>query len=336
MLSVYRIFVLVCFVVAAPAAVAIDIERAEVQAFIAQMTDKHGYDADVLAAALEAAATKQSIIDAISRPAERTLTWGEYRNIFLTEERIAAGSTFWQENRPAIERISKDTGVSPEILVAIIGVETYFGRITGNYRVLDALTTLAFDYPPRSKFFKSELEQFLLLVREEGIDAQEPTGSYAGAMGRPQFMPSSYRAYAVDASADGQRDIWENWQDVIGSVANYFVEHGWQSGNEVAAQATLSDRWRGEVPANTLKPKETVGGLSQQGVVFATEMPPNHTSQLLSLEGADGTERWVGFHNFFVITRYNRSVMYALAVHQLGQAIASQVAEQTASVTDPL
>ena len=336
MLSAYRLIVLTCFTVAAQPTFAIDTERADVQAFIAQMTEKHGYDAETLATALQAADSKQSIIDAISRPAERTLTWGEYRNIFLTEERIEAGATFWQENQTDLDRISKDSGVSPEILVAIIGVETYFGRITGNYRVLDALATLAFDYPPRSKFFTSELEQFLLLVREEGIDAQEPTGSYAGAMGRPQFMPSSYRAYAVDASDDGQRDIWENWQDVIGSVANYFVEHGWQTGNEVAAQATLSDRWQGEVPDNTLRPKETVAGLSEQGVVFATDMPADHTSQLLSLEGAEGVERWVGFHNFFVITRYNRSVMYALAVHQLGQEIASQVAEQATSVADSL
>ena len=336
MLSAHRLIVLTCLAVAAQPAVAIDIERADVQAFITKMTEQHAYDADTLKAALEAATSKQSIIDAISKPAERTLTWGEYRKIFLTEERIDAGAAFWQENRADLERISKDTGVSPEILVAIIGVETYFGRITGNYRVLDALATLAFDYPPRSKFFSSELEQFLLLVREERIDAQQPTGSYAGAMGRPQFMPSSYRAYAVDASDDGQRDIWENWQDVIGSVANYFVEHGWQSGNEVAARATLSDRWRGEVPANTLKPKETVAGLSRQGVVFATDMPADHTSQLLSLEGADGVERWVGFHNFFVITRYNRSVMYALAVHQLGQEIATKVTDGAASVADAL
>ena len=209
--------------------------------------------------------------------------------------------------------------------MGIIGVETYFGRRTGNYRVLDALATLAFGYPPRSKFFRNELEQFLLLVREEEMEAIDATGSYAGAMGRPQFMPSSYRAYAVDSSADGKRDIWTNWADVIGSVANYFVRHGWRSNDQVVAQASLSNQWRGDPPENTLKPQETVTSLSHQGVLFATDLAGDQQSQLLTLIGDDGEEHWVGFHNFFVITRYNRSVMYALAVHQLGQEIAIEV-----------
>jgi len=309
----------------APAAHAIDIDRPDVQGFIDTMVTQHSYDRDRLEHVIAEAESQQSILDAISRPAEKTLTWPEYRAIFLTEKRIAAGADFWRENVADIERISAETGVSEEILVGIIGVETYFGRITGNYRVLDALATLAFDYPPRSKFFTSELQQFLLLVREEGMDAAQPTGSYAGAMGRPQFMPSSYRAYAVDSSDDGKRDIWSNWQDVIGSVANYFVRHGWQNGNEVAAQASFSAEWHGDFPKNTLKPKETVASLSSQGVLFATEMPADHTSQLITFEGEPDNEYWVGFHNFFVITRYNRSVMYALAVHQLGQEIALEV-----------
>jgi membrane-bound lytic murein transglycosylase B len=191
--------------------------------------------------------------------------------------------------------------------------------------VLDALATLAFDYPPRAKFFRSELEQFLLLVREEDMDATQATGSYAGAMGAPQFMPSSYRAYAVDSSDDGKRDIWSNWSDVIGSVANYFVEHGWEKDGEVVAAASLGDSWRGEPPKNILKATETVASLSQQGVLFATDLPDEHKSQLLTLTGENGHEYWVGFHNFFVITRYNRSVMYALAVHQLGQEIGIEV-----------
>ena len=317
-----------CFIflcgICQPAA-ALDVNRPDVQTFIDGMVEEFDYDRDVLIAAIGDAETKQTIIDAISRPAEKSLTWAEYRAIFLTDKRIDAGATFWQEHQADIERISADTGVSPEILVGIIGVETYFGRITGSYRVIDALSTLAFDYPPRSRFFTRELQQFLLLVREEGIDASMPTGSYAGAMGRPQFMPSSYRAYAVDASDDGQRDIWSNWQDVMGSVANYFVRHGWQGGSEVVARATLSDKWSGNTPANTLKPVETVSSLSQQGVVFATGMPADHTSQLVTLDGEEGVETWVGFHNFFVITKYNRSVMYALAVHQLGQEIALEV-----------
>jgi membrane-bound lytic murein transglycosylase B len=304
---------------------AIDTDRPDVQQFIDRMVEEHSYDREKLVNVLAEAESKESILDAISRPAEGTLEWYEYRNIFLKQERIRAGADFWREHEAELERISGSSGVSKEILVGIIGVETYFGRITGNYRVLDALSTLAFDYPPRSKFFTGELEHFLLLVREEGMDAADATGSYAGAMGRPQFMPSSYRAYAVDSTDDGKRDIWNNWSDVIGSVANYFVRHGWNAGEPVVAAATLGAQWQGDTPENTLKPRETVTSLSHQGVMFSTELPGDAKSQLITLTGEDGEEYWVGFHNFFVITRYNRSVMYALAVHQLGEEIAREV-----------
>jgi len=307
-------------------ALAVDVQREDVRKFIDSMVENHSYDRTSLVNALQAAKSQQSILDAISKPAERTLDWTAYRNIFLTRKRVTAGADFWREHRGELQRISAETGVSREILVGIIGVETYFGRITGNYRVIDALATLAFDYPPRSGFFTRELEQFLLLVREEGMDAIDATGSYAGAMGAPQFMPSSYRAYAVDSSDDGKRDIWSNWSDVIGSVANYFVAHGWQADNDVVTQATLGSVWTGPLPENTLKATETVNSLSTQGVMFSTNMPGDHESQLLTLKGKNDTEHWVGFHNFFVITRYNRSVMYALAVHQLGQEIALEVA----------
>lgn len=306
-------------------AFALDTSRADVSAFIDEMVAEHDYDREVLVNALREAKTRQTILDAISRPAERTLNWTEYRKIFLTEERINAGVDFWREHEATLRTISEQTGVSCEMLVGIIGVETYFGRITGNYRVLDALSTLAFDYPPRSKFFRKELAQFLLLVREEGMEAATPTGSYAGAMGAPQFMPSSFRAYAVDSSDDGRRDIWSNWTDVIGSVANYFVEHGWRRDAEVVAHASLASDWTGKTPQNSLKLVETVASLSQSGVMFATEQDADARASLLLLEGADGPEYWVGFHNFFVITRYNRSVMYALAAHQLGAEIAMAV-----------
>ena len=313
------IFIALIFI---PAAHAFDIERPDVREFIDQMVNKYDYDRATLQAILDDAQSKESILEAISRPAEKTKEWDEYRAIFLTEKRISAGAQFWRENQTALTRISAYTGVSPEIIVGIIGVETYFGRITGKYRVIDALTTLAFDYPPRSDFFSQELREFLLLVREEDMNAADATGSYAGAMGRPQFMPSSYRAYAVDSTDDGKRDIWENWEDVIGSVANYFVRHHWRHGDEVIVQAVLGEQWNGKLPKNTLKPQSTVASLSRQGVMFATHMPAHYEAQLLTLKGKDGQENWVGFHNFFVITRYNRSVMYALAAHQLGQEIA--------------
>ena len=310
-----------------PAAGFVDPTRGDVAAFIDEMVAEHDFDRDELAGLLARARIKASIIEKISTPAEKKLSWGEYRRIFITDERIGAGADFWLEHRPMLERIARGSGVPVEMLVGIIGVETYFGRITGRDRVIDALATLAFEYPPRAKFFRKELIEFLILAREEQLDALAPTGSYAGAMGRPQFMPSSFRAYAVDATGDGKRDIWENWADVAGSIANYFVEHGWREGEEVSARATLGSQWQSEAPQpkNTLKASATVASLSEDGVIFATGMTGDADAELLSYENDDGLEHWVGFHNFFVITRYNRSAMYALAVHQLGLEIAAEV-----------
>ena len=308
-------------------ALAIDVSQPNVQSFIERMVETHGFDRDQLQSTLADAERKENILEAISKPAERTLNWGEYRDIFITKERIEVGAAFWRENAEMLADTAERTGVPEEILVGIIGVETYYGRITGGYRVLDALSTLAFHYPRRSKFFSRELEQYLLLVREEGIAAEDPTGSYAGAMGRPQFMPSSFRAYAVDSTGDGKRDIWTNWADVAGSIANYFNAHGWQTSEPVAVQATLGSAWAGATPepANTLKPADTIASLSDKGVVFSTDLSPDDKASLLTYEGHDGIEHWVGYRNFFVITRYNRSVMYALAVYQLGEEVAREV-----------
>ena len=245
-------------------AVYIDIEQTEVALFIEEMVKQHEFNRDELNKTLAAAEIRQSILDAISRPAEQTLNWAAYRKIFITPERIRAGAAFWRENHEILTEIADSSGVPEEIIVGIIGVETYFGRITGNYRVLDALSTLAFQYPPRATFFNKELKHFLLLVREEGMDVTDATGSYAGAMGRPQFMPSSYRAYAIDSTGDGKRDIWNNWADVAGSIANYFNAHGWRTGEDVVSLASLGEAWSGNVPvpANTLKPDATVSSLS--------------------------------------------------------------------------
>jgi membrane-bound lytic murein transglycosylase B len=306
---------------------AVDLEQPDVKVFMDTMVQEHDYDRETLQNILRQAEIKQKIVDSISKPAEGTLTWADYRPIFMTKERIQAGAVFWHENRAALEKVSCDTGVPIEIMVGIIGVETYFGRITGGHRVLDALATLSFAYPPRSKFFRSELKHFLLLVREEDMQATDAVGSYAGAMGRPQFMPSSYRAYAVDSTGDGKRDIWNNWTDVAGSIANYFLEHGWKTGEEVVARATTGANWSVSSPRNILKPEHTVGSLSKKGVIFSTNLANDDIAQLITLDGADGSEYWVGFHNFFVITRYNHSAMYALAVHQLGQEIALEVGQ---------
>ena len=301
-----------------------DIERDNIKIFIENMVEKHGFDKKELSSILAQAESKESILNAISRPAERTLTWNQYRDIFIKDERIAAGVNFWKEHTETLNLISEETGVSIEILVGIIGVETYYGRITGGYRVIDALSTLAFDYPKRSPFFTRELEEYLLIAKEEKMDPFDATGSYAGAMGSPQFMPSSYRAYAVDSDNDGKRDIWNNWSDVIGSVANYFIEHGWQRGNEVIVPAIYDESSDKIEIKNGLKATETVASLKYQGVSFTTNMSGNHPAELLKLEQENASNYWVGMHNFFVITKYNHSIMYGLAVHQLGQEIASE------------
>ncbi len=301
-----------------------DINRPNIQTFIDNMVTKHNYDKKELSNILLHSISKEKILNAISRPAEKTLTWNEYRNIFLKKERINAGAKFWKEHQIILNKISKQTGVNIEILVGIIGVETYFGRITGGYRVIDALTTLAFDYPKRSPFFTKELEAFLLLAKEEKMDPFDATGSYAGAMGSPQFMPSSYRAYAVDSDGDGKRDIWNNWTDVIGSIANYFIAHGWQEGNEVIVPVFEDSviAAGGITIKNGLKATETIASLKSKGISFDTNMKQNHPAELLHLEQKNSNDYWVAMHNFFVITKYNHSIMYGLAVHQLGQEIA--------------
>lgn len=290
--------------------------------FVDRMVTKHAFDRAALSAVLERAEINQRILDAISRPAERVVPWHEYRNIFLTKERIDAGVAFWKEHAAEIEKASEKYGVAPEMIVGIVGVETYFGRRMGTYRVLDALSTLAFAYPPRASFFASELESFLLLVREEEVDAAEPLGSYAGAMGAGQFIPSSYRAYAVDANDDGHRNIWTDWADVLGSVANYFSKHGWRAGQPVVAKATRPAQWSGPEPSNKLDLDATVGAIAKQGYVFTADLPADAKAGVFSYEAqGGGTEYWVGYHNFHVITRYNRSAKYALAAYQLGQEI---------------
>ena len=219
-----------------------------------------------------------------------------------------------------MQRAEKEFGVPAEIITAIIGVETYYGKRTGSYTVFDSLTTLGFDYPPRSKFFKSELKEFLLLSKEEKISVDDMTGSYAGAMGMPQFISSSYRNYAIDFDGDGKRDLWNSVPDVIGSVANYFSEHGWKKGETILHPASISDDSIVK-EKNELKPYITVGQLKQQGVVISRALDEKDEATLLKFDGKRGEEYWVGLDNFYVITRYNHSAMYSMAVFQLSEKI---------------
>ena len=223
-------------------------------------------------------------------------------------------------------------GVAPEMIVSIVGIETYFGTRMGRYRVLDALATLAFAYPPRAQFFTSELESFLLLSREENVDPKAALGSYAGAMGAGQFIPSSYRAYAVDVDADGKRDLWSNWNDALGSVANYFAEHGWKAGQPVMERAIRPESFAGPEPSNKLTLDGTVGSVTELGYVFTTTLPTDAPAAPYSYEAeGGGSEYWIGYHNFAVVTRYNRSTKYALAAFQLSEAIRARYMETVAA-----
>ena len=300
------------------------VDRADVRAYMETLQREHDFSAEELNGWFAAAERRDSILEAMSRPAERTLEWHEYRPIFIKPVSVDQGIEFWDANATALARAEAVYGVPAEYVVAIIGVETRWGRVLGKHRVIDALATLAFDYPPRSDFFRKELTQFLLLSREESKDPLTLKGSYAGAMGYGQFIPSSFRAYAVDFDEDGVRDIWSNTTDAIGSVANYFKRHGWQPSNPVVVQVDVTDVDRLDDVANeSLELKRTVGELAGLGVDI-DGFPDTQPAALFRMEQVQGPEFWVGLNNFYVITRYNRSRMYALAVHQLSQAIAER------------
>jgi membrane-bound lytic murein transglycosylase B len=302
--------------------------------FIAYAAANYGVDADTVRAALAQAQYQQSIIDAISRPAEKVRSWAEYRPIFMTDARIEGGQAFYREHREALERVAAETGVPAEYIVAIIGVETSYGRITGNYRVLDALYTLAFHYPKRAPFFASELAHLFALAQEEHVDVATIKGSYAGAMGWGQFMPSSYRIWGKDGDGDGHRDLLADTDDIFASIANYFVDHGWVRGLPVAARADRDPGARDLAPESP-KPQWTLAELAKLGYAPRAGEPvpsdPAARATLVTFDGADGREYWVGYRNFYVITRYNHSPMYAMAVNQVAQAIRAGVGPATAA-----
>ncbi len=298
--------------------------RVEFKTFAAEMESKHQLSASEVEALLAGTEYRDDIIAAITRPAE-SKPWHEYRPIFLKPDRIKGGVAFWQQNEALLDSVSQEYGVPPEIIVAIIGVETRYGKFTGRYRILDSLTTLAFGYPKRSAFFRSELEQFLLLSREESVDPHSATGSYAGAMGKPQFIASSYRRYAVDQDGDGRRDLWQSNADIIASVANYFKTHGWRRGEPITLRVESNGQsdLQPYVDAG-MKPSIKLEELLQKGLrpLDALALPdPEALTTLIKLDAGDNDEYWLGLHNFYVITRYNHSNLYAMAAYQLSQEI---------------
>lgn len=313
-----------CFIIMSNSS-AVNLDKdPDVQLFINEMVQKHNFKQSELEAVFSQVEIKQKILDAISRPAEKTKAWHEYREIFLTQKRIDNGVKFWQENNDIINYAEKVYGVAPEIMVAIIGVETFYGRRQGTYRVMDALSTLAFKYPERSKFFRGELKHFLLMSQQQNFDPLSRNGSYAGAMGMGQFIPSSYQSYAVDFDGDGQKDIWENNADAIGSVANYFKRHGWKKGQPVTdklqlnKENTISNEERCK---RSCKPKLSVADYKQKGLQGKTSAEDKTSAILLILQQKSDKEYWLGYNNFYVISRYNHSTLYSMAVYQLSQEI---------------
>jgi peptidoglycan lytic transglycosylase B len=301
---------------------ALPLPRAQLERFAAQVARRDGLRRRAVLKVLLQARAQPEIIDKISHPAERVLEWWQYRQIFLTDRRIDEGVDFWRAHRDSLERISAEQGVSPQYLVAILGAETYYGRITGSYRVLDALSTLAFDYPPRSRYFRRELERFLVLAHREKLDPLGLKGSYAGAMGPLQFMPSTYLRYAVDGDGDGTRDLFSDWDDIFASIAQYLHDCGWQQGGPIVADVTIDPGATFHIDPENLALNETIDGLNEQGVRVESDAPGDTRVVLLLAQQQDGPTYRVGFNNFHALTRYNHSALYALAVNELAQAIA--------------
>lgn len=297
----------------------------EVDEFIQRMASKHGFPREYLNGLFSQAQRKEWTLNYLARETGSAATkprpgaWSRYRSQFLTEQHIASGVEFWRRHGAALRRASDRYGVPPEYIVGIMGVETVYGRNMGNHRVIDALTTLAFDYPRRGDYFSEELENFLVMTRAERMDPTRPLGSYAGAMGLGQFMPSSFLRWAVDFDDDGRLDLWQP-EDAIGSIANYFAEHGWRKGGTVVTPAVAIS-----ADAETLESgydtQYSVSQLVNWGIRPTVPLQTAERLRLLRLRANDGDEYWLGHHNFYVITRYNHSTHYAMAVHQLAQAV---------------
>ncbi len=304
-----------------------DLSRPEIQSFIDQLVAS-GMDRSRVTAVLAAAEAQPKIIEAMDKPAEKTMQWWEYRARMLTPLRIDAGVELWREHKELLDQIAIEYQVAPEYLVAVLGVETQYGRTTGRYRVIDALATLGFDYPPRANYFRKELAEYLLLARDDGFDPLSIRGSYAGAMGALQFMPSSYRRYAISARHAARRDLWNNWADIFASVANYLHQYGWQYGAPVLAEAQLSGTQALTLPERVTL-NETLGDLRARGMIVDASLPDSMPAVLLGAQMQDAMSYRVGFQNFYVITRYNSSPLYAMAVHDLAQLIKQQIAQES-------
>lgn len=288
--------------------------------FVEEVAERHNLNAAELRGMFRRLERQDAVLEAVQRPAE-ALPWYRYRPIFVTDTRAEAGAEFRAEHLDTLQRAEAEYGVPVDVIVAIIGVETLYGRRAGTHPVMATLATLAFEYPPRASFFRSELEHFLLLTREEQIDPTTVKGSYAGAMGMPQFISSSYRHYAVDFSGDGRRDLLNNTEDAIGSVAAYLADHRWEEGGRLVAPATAQGDAYRDLLGDGLRANVTGADLRAAGVEAEPMPAPDQAVSLMEFELEEGHELWVGWPNFHVITRYNHSPLYALAVVQLAERI---------------
>ncbi len=302
------------------------LDQKAVDEFIADMARDHGFDRAGLTALFAQAVRSERILELMTRPAEKVKPWYEYRKFFISDKRIRDGVTFWRDNQATLDRATQKYGVPADIIVAIIGVETSYGRVTGNHRVIDALATLAFHYPgdkpARSQYFRAQLEHFLLFARESDLDPLSVEGSYAGAMGMPQFMPENYRTLAVDFDGDGRRDIWKNAADAIGSVANYLSHHGWVRGGPIMSPARVGARGTGTFVQSDIQPESRLGDLAAAGIApMVVSSGPDEKAALYEFEARGGTEYWIGYTNFYVVSRYNPRLKYTMAVAQLAASI---------------
>ncbi len=298
-------------------------QRKDVQEFIQHMHKSHQFNQENLNQLFNNVTIQPSIIKAISRPAEGK-PWYKYQQIFASSKRTQQGADFWVAHQEALMRAQEQYGVPAQVIIAVMGVETFYGQHQGGFKVIDALSTLAFDYPPRSKFFRKELEEYLLMTRENHLDPTRLHGSYAGAMGQAQFMPSSYRHYAVDFSGKHKIDLENNTDDAIGSIANYLAKNGWQRNQPTAVRASVNgDKFHKIHRADKKhrKPSITVAEMQQQGILAETILDPQLPALFITLNNADKDEYWLGFNNFYVITRYNPSINYAMMVYTLSEDI---------------
>lgn len=322
------ILAILILIISSPSTASVFAERPEVKTFIQQMVDKHGFEKAKLTKLFQQFETSEEIIKKISHPYEEK-PWHHYRKVFVTKKRILEGVRFWEKYEYSLKKAKKDFGVPPEIIVAILGAETFYGKTKGEYPVLQALSTLAFDYPKRGAFFLSELEQYLLLTREQRLPADKIKGSYAGAMGWPQFIASSYRNFAIDFAKVGKIDLMNNAQNAIGSVANYFKINGWQPNQPIAYKAIIRGKKYKQLKlAGQQNPKPTLSlyTLKKYNILPSNSKINDLSTQvsLMELDAGKNKEYWLGRNNFYVITRYNHSTNYAMAVYELSQQIAKE------------